>query len=195
MFYAGAVSGESQTGTIFGLSLSDGFLVPVLFILIPMFASTLVGLNMDDAVWDVTVFTNNRDRLLKAEVARKFFELVVDEVHGLDLCQTSTLRWCYCQSNGATRNSRPGMKHKEKIGSARPNARRLEAPVERSTGTSQRCGRVSGSQVAPDVLGLQRRIGLCDGAPPRSVQRVNQPRARTVISEYGKIQKSVSSSK
>ena len=34
-----------------------------------------VGLNMDDAVWDVTVFTKNRDRLLKAEVARKFFEL------------------------------------------------------------------------------------------------------------------------
>ena len=44
-----------------------------------------VGLNMDDAVWDVTVFTKNRDRLLKAEVARKFFELVVEEAKSLDL--------------------------------------------------------------------------------------------------------------
>jgi transposase len=44
-----------------------------------------VGLNMDDAVWDVTVFTKNRDRLLKAEVARRFFELVVEEARGLDL--------------------------------------------------------------------------------------------------------------
>jgi transposase len=44
-----------------------------------------VGLNMDDAVWDVTVFTKNRDRLLKAEVARKFFDLVVDEARGLNL--------------------------------------------------------------------------------------------------------------
>jgi transposase/uncharacterized membrane protein YsdA (DUF1294 family) len=44
-----------------------------------------VGLNMDDAVWDVTVFTKNRDRLLKAEVARKFFDLVVEEARGLDL--------------------------------------------------------------------------------------------------------------
>ena len=43
------------------------------------------GLNMDDAVWDVTVFTKNRDRLLKADVARKFFDLVVDEARGLDL--------------------------------------------------------------------------------------------------------------
>src|SRR5271154_6727268 len=38
-----------------------------------------VGLNMDDAVWDVTVFTKNRNRLLNEEIARKFFELVVEE--------------------------------------------------------------------------------------------------------------------
>src|SRR6202042_3484984 len=44
-----------------------------------------VGLNMDDAVWDVTVFTKNRDRLLKAEVARKFFDLVVGEAKTLNL--------------------------------------------------------------------------------------------------------------
>jgi transposase len=29
-----------------------------------------VGLNLDDAVWDATVFTKNRDRLLEAEVAK-----------------------------------------------------------------------------------------------------------------------------
>ena len=28
-----------------------------------------VGLDMDDAVWDVTVFTKNRERLLQSEVA------------------------------------------------------------------------------------------------------------------------------
>jgi transposase len=36
-----------------------------------------VGLNMDDPVWDVTVFTKNRARLLGADVARSFFDLVV----------------------------------------------------------------------------------------------------------------------
>src|SRR5436309_15114347 len=30
-----------------------------------------VGLNMDEAVWHVTVYTKNRDRLLKADVAKK----------------------------------------------------------------------------------------------------------------------------
>jgi transposase len=44
-----------------------------------------VGLNLDDAVWVPTVFTKNRDRLLEAEVARKFFDLVVIEATALDL--------------------------------------------------------------------------------------------------------------
>jgi len=32
-----------------------------------------VGLKVDEAVWDVTVFTKNRDRLLRGEVSQKFF--------------------------------------------------------------------------------------------------------------------------
>ena len=44
-----------------------------------------VGLNMDEPVWDVTVFTKNRERLLKADVAKKFFERVVKQAQGLDL--------------------------------------------------------------------------------------------------------------
>jgi transposase len=44
-----------------------------------------VGLNMDDAVWHVTVYTKNRDRLLRADVAKKFFELVVVQAQQLNL--------------------------------------------------------------------------------------------------------------
>ncbi len=33
-----------------------------------------VGLNMDDAVWDPTVFTKNRERLLAGNIAQAFFE-------------------------------------------------------------------------------------------------------------------------
>jgi len=36
-----------------------------------------VGLNLDDPVWDATVFTKNRDRLLEAEVAKEFLGRVV----------------------------------------------------------------------------------------------------------------------
>lgn len=38
-----------------------------------------VGLEMDDRVWDVTVFTKNRDRLLGGDVAEAFFQAVLAE--------------------------------------------------------------------------------------------------------------------
>src|SRR5664279_830915 len=43
MYYADAVSGGSQTGIACGLSSIGGFLVPALFIHIPMSALTLVS--------------------------------------------------------------------------------------------------------------------------------------------------------
>ena len=44
-----------------------------------------VGLNIDDPVWDVTVFTKNRDRLLKGEVAEAFFDAVLAQAHEREL--------------------------------------------------------------------------------------------------------------
>ena len=44
-----------------------------------------VGLNMDDAVGDATVFSKNRDRLLEGEVAEAFFDQVLAEAQGRDL--------------------------------------------------------------------------------------------------------------
>jgi transposase len=44
-----------------------------------------VGLSMDDAVWDVTVFSKNRERLLAGDIARRFLEQIVAQArdHGL----------------------------------------------------------------------------------------------------------------
>jgi transposase len=44
-----------------------------------------VGLNMDEAVWDATTFTKNRDRLLEGDIAQKFFTAVTAQarVQGL----------------------------------------------------------------------------------------------------------------
>ena len=49
-----------------------------------------VGLNLDEEVWDPTVFTKNRDRLLEAEVAKQFLAQVVEQARaqGLDLGRT-----------------------------------------------------------------------------------------------------------
>ena len=45
----------------------------------------LVGLNLDEPVWDVTVFTKNRERLLKGAVAEGFFTAVVEQARAQGL--------------------------------------------------------------------------------------------------------------
>jgi transposase len=44
-----------------------------------------VGLSMDDPVWDATVFTKNRERLLQGDVARAFFERVLAQAKARQL--------------------------------------------------------------------------------------------------------------
>jgi transposase len=44
-----------------------------------------VGLEMDDAVWDVTGFTKNRERLIAGEVAQKVFAAVLKQARGAAL--------------------------------------------------------------------------------------------------------------
>ena len=38
-----------------------------------------VGLSLDDEIWDETVFTKNRERLIKGDIAKKFMAAVLDQ--------------------------------------------------------------------------------------------------------------------
>src|SRR6266487_5610926 len=44
-----------------------------------------VGLTMDDRIWDPTVFTKNRDRLLRGEIAQLFFDQVLAQARDRNL--------------------------------------------------------------------------------------------------------------
>jgi transposase len=44
-----------------------------------------VGLNMDDSIWDVTVFTKNRERLLDGDIAEAFFQAVLKQARQQNL--------------------------------------------------------------------------------------------------------------
>jgi len=44
-----------------------------------------VGMNLDEPVWDVTVFTKNRNRLLEGDVAREFLGAVISQAREKDL--------------------------------------------------------------------------------------------------------------
>jgi transposase len=68
-----------------------------------------VGLNMDDAIWDVTVFTKNRERLLDGNIAEAFFQAVLQQARELLMGKNTLLK----QSNSWLRvigRLRPGAK-------------------------------------------------------------------------------------
>jgi IS5 family transposase len=44
-----------------------------------------VGLSIDERIWDVTVFTKNRERFLNGEIAQRFFQAVVAQARAADL--------------------------------------------------------------------------------------------------------------
>ena len=44
-----------------------------------------VGLSVDDRIWDVTVYTKNRDRLLEGDIATEFFRQVVAQARAAHL--------------------------------------------------------------------------------------------------------------
>jgi transposase len=44
-----------------------------------------IGLGMDDAIWDHSTFSKNRDRLLRGDVAEAFFAAVLAEARGCGL--------------------------------------------------------------------------------------------------------------
>lgn len=52
-----------------------------------------VGLNMDDPVWDATVFTKNRDRMLSSDIARLFFQAVVEQARLIGLLEVDPKNW------------------------------------------------------------------------------------------------------
>src|SRR5204863_9702521 len=44
-----------------------------------------VGLDIDDAVWDATTFSKNRDRLLEGDIAQEFFAAIGEQARGKGL--------------------------------------------------------------------------------------------------------------
>jgi transposase len=44
-----------------------------------------VGLNADETVWDATVYTKNRERLLQGNIAEEFFVQVLEQARGAEL--------------------------------------------------------------------------------------------------------------
>ncbi len=143
-----------------------------------------VGMNIDDPVWDVTVFTKNRERLLVAEIAKTLFAEVLEQARSRDLLSTEHFTvdgtlieaWASHKSfkpkEGADQQppDDPGNPTVDFHGEQRSNATHQFDHRPRSAVGAQRSGQ--GSQA-------ELRWACADGEPQRhSGQRLRDPSRR-----------------
>jgi len=116
-----------------------------------------VGLSMDAPIWDVTVFTKNRERLLAGEVATKFLAAVVGHARSRDLLSDEhfSVDGTLIEAWASMKSFRPKDGGDEKPGSGR-NA-------ERDFHGEKRSNRTHASTTDPDAK-LYRKS---DGQPSR----------------------------
>jgi hypothetical protein len=84
-----------------------------------------VGLNMDDPIWNVTVFTKNRERLLKGDIAQGFFQRCWNRRAHRVCCRRITSQW-------TERWSKPGQDRRVfNAKTSRRNRPQTEAAIQR----------------------------------------------------------------
>jgi transposase len=130
-----------------------------------------VGLEMDDAVWDVTVFTKNRERLIEGAVSQRLLESVLIEAREHDLLSEEhfTVDGTLIQAWASTRSFKeksdppaPG------AGSGSKGALLLRDKVESTTGPEARLYKKSkADKSVPAYMGhtlIENRNGLAVAA-------------------------------
>jgi transposase len=124
-----------------------------------------VGLNMDDPIWDVTVFTKNRERLIAGEVAERLLLAVVEQAHQKQLLSEEhfTVDGTLIQA-WANRRSFKEKKHPPSRGTGSGGAKLLRDTHESTTDPEARLyKKATAAAAVPAYLGhvlTENRNGL-----------------------------------
>ncbi len=124
-----------------------------------------VGLNMDDTIWDVTVFTKNRQRLMKGEVVERLLA-VVEQAHAQQLLSEEhfTVDGTLIQAWASRRSFREKQDPPDRGTGARGRKLLRDTTHESATDREARLYRKSSSAaVVPSYLGhvlTENRNGL-----------------------------------
>jgi transposase len=116
-----------------------------------------VGLNVDEPVWVPTVFSKNRDRLLEADIARKFFDQVLAQAAETGLTSDEhfsvdgTLIEAWASQKSFQRKDRSGPPPRDDVGNPTVDfhgEKRSNETHESTTDPEARLARKSGGQEA-----------------------------------------------
>src|SRR2546428_12631573 len=129
-----------------------------------------VGLNPDDPVWDVTVFTKNRERLMAGDVSQRLLEAVLRKAGELNLLSKEhftvdgTLIQAWASRNSFVPKEKPPQK-----GSGSKGKKLLRDTHESKSDPEARLFKKSAAgQSQPSYLGhvlMENRNGLVTAAP------------------------------
>ena len=128
-----------------------------------------VGLNIDDPVWDPTVFTKNRERLIEGEIAERLLLAVVEQARAAQLLSAEhfTVDGTLIQAWASRRSFREKPEPPERGTGAR-GRKLLRDTHESTTDAEARLYKKSGAAAAvPGYLGhvlTENRNGLIVGA-------------------------------
>ena len=124
-----------------------------------------VGLEMDEAVWDATVFSKNRERLIEADISQQLLLAVVEQARGAHLLSEEhfTVDGTLLQAWASRRSFKPKPDPPDRGTGAR-GRKLLRDTHESTTDAEARLYRKSSSgAVAPSYLGhviTENRSGL-----------------------------------
>ena len=141
-----------------------------------------VGLEMDDPVWDATVFSKNRERLIAAEVSEELLLAVVEEArqHGLLSEEHFTVDGTLIQAWAGRRSFKPKPEPPQR-GSGARGRKLLRDTHESTTDPEARLYRKSASGAAvPSYLGhviTENRNGLIVAAMATEAGNAQERRA------------------
>ena len=158
-----------------------------------------VGLNPDDRVWDVTVFTKNRERMMAGEVSRRLLAAVVAEAgrHNLLSEEHFTVDGTLIEAWASRKSFVP--KDPPPSGGTGPRGKKLLRDTHESTTDEQaRLYRKStAGEVRPSYLGhilMENRRGLVVAAcATQSSARAEREAALVLLAERGRTPEKVNS--
>jgi len=131
-----------------------------------------VGLNMDDPVWDPTVFSKNREGMMEADVARAFFEEVGQwaRQEGLMSNQHFTVDGTLIEAWASQKSFKPKAEAKQPPRDSNPGNPSVNFRGEERRVSWRSCRRPTADRqryaaaAAEFLVGLDR--GAAGGAPP-----------------------------
>jgi len=141
-----------------------------------------VGLNIDDPVWDTTVFSKNRERLIEGEVAEQLLLAVVEQARARDLLSEEhfTVDGTLIQAWASRRSFREKPQPPDKGTGARGRKLLRDTHASTTDGDARLYRKSSSGAVVPSYLGhvlTENRNGLIVAAEATQAGTAEERRA------------------